>query len=1477
MRKVATEVLSGIHGDGEERRKWLEENGYDADIINAMAGQLADGRYNWLEDDTLVDWMDQWWKANGLSEQHGAQSFAEYIASGAAKVGNASGDVGDTVDLLEEADDLLEAMKNDIEAVYDSADDMEGGDAFRGGLLNLLNGIVRFKEMLDKAFENVFGDAEERGNRLKHLLNVFYRFTKYIQLSDDAMVGLRKITETVLSVFKIFGTIGGGALKILANAFLGLKGVLDDVLAAIGRGDFSLTTFLESVNKHIKEIIPSGNKLRTGIRNIGKSILALAPSEDQILGFISDVKTGAPKALETIKKFFAVENLKKYIPSITKVKNIYQQFVGYLDKNYPKITAWLRNLKQTTILGTAFDKLTTIFNKFWSAVGKINFNMDGLNSVFEVLSNVASSIINTLFDNPEELKEKIKTFLSTIYKALKEQFDKMTFADVFKAVKLSAILIFLAQIGGVLRSFKKVGQEIQGIPQSISYMFSSVGDTLQAYRKNIQANTFIKIAAAIGILAGAMWVLSTIPEDKLTHVATTLAMVVLALSFFATRMQGIVQIFGADGDKLKINIFNGLAAKLVGFALAIISVVLLLNTVKNVDTTTLVITFLGIFTLMGVIGLVLREMSKLEFSNSSAVILSILALAVAIQLITIPVAIMAALPFDRYLQGVLGAIGLMIAVGGLLLVFSLFDSIGSTENILKTAGSMAIIAIAVGLLTGPVTALAAIPADLFGKAFAALLGIMAVLALVGAAMAAIGSIEGSDKAIKIAAALLIVSFAIDVLIPAITAFTSIIIAFATTIPWENMTERMEAFHAALLPFAELAIILVGFGVAMMFIGIGAAALGAGVLSGAAGVLVFSLALLVLSNTLNTLATAFPAFIQGLSEAGAMITAESAWNIIKGAVAFGLLAVAIVGLAKGLSVLFSNGDIASKITAFAGNILTGIGTLFKKIGSKIVEILPTLLQILGTLILLVGLYLTGIIPEMTDIIVRSIITLFESIYNSVKANKGALEHSIFGIVATALEILLDSGTWVMTMIRSLINTAITALLEWIAEKIEGIPVIGKKAAEALRDIADDLPDNEELMKQWTDQREINSDFVEQFIPPAETFKSSAEETSAAIGDANSEISAKLEELRQTTSGVGELFTDEEAADAAASAEQTGFSISQNLGAGLLSGSEGGLLDSVGSLKDDLFSADFLGGFSLDSLTIGTDMDTALGSGLLSNSEGGILDSIGSLKESFLGADYFGGFSTETFDIGTLTSQEFGAGLLSGETNVLSNATTIGTDVTGVFDGIDMSGSGWNALAGFDSGLVDYWNNGSIQSNLSTIADSVISTLNSGLGEQSPSKYTRKSGQYLLEGLRLGMQDNEGSTISEVVGFSSLLIDAITTAMARVGMLANEEFDISPRITPVVDMSNISAAKGTLGNAFGGVYGVSAQMSGSINARLKDVERLASSMEGAGQTINNNGDSFTFNIYAAEGMDEDAIADAVMNRMQTRMVRRGVAFG
>lgn len=210
-----------------------------------------------------------------------------------------------------------------------------------------------------------------------------------------------------------------------------------------------------------------------------------------------------------------------------------------------------------------------------------------------------------------------------------------------------------------------------------------------------------------------------------------------------------------------------------------------------------------------------------------------------------------------------------------------------------------------------------------------------------------------------------------------------------------------------------------------------------------------------------------------------------------------------------------------------------------------------------------------------------------------------------------------------------------------------------------------------------------------------------------------------------------------------------------------------------------------------------------------------------------------------------------------TNVRENFVAAGTQVVaGIIDGIDLT-----MEYAYQAGQ--------------NLATSVENGFTETLKIESPSRVFANLARYIPLGIEQGISQQTDSAVSSVVVLGDALIEAIMQSMAMVSTVADDEFDISPRITPVVDLDNINAAAGEMSSAFGGNYNMSAQMSSAISRRMDDVERIASNMN-TSQTIN-NGDSYTFNIYTTEGQDPNEIADAVMLKMQSRAVRRTAAFG
>jgi len=160
-------------------------------------------------------------------------------------------------------------------------------------------------------------------------------------------------------------------------------------------------------------------------------------------------------------------------------------------------------------------------------------------------------------------------------------------------------------------------------------------------------------------------------------------------------------------------------------------------------------------------------------------------------------------------------------------------------------------------------------------------------------------------------------------------------------------------------------------------------------------------------------------------------------------------------------------------------------------------------------------------------------------------------------------------------------------------------------------------------------------------------------------------------------------------------------------------------------------------------------------------------------------------------------------------------------------------------------------------------------------ESPSRVFAELARYIPLGIGKGIDQESDSAISSVVVLSDALMDAIMQSMAMVSAVADEDFEFTPRITPVVDLTDVDSAASYMGGMFSENYGMSAQMSSAISKRMATAERIASNMATT-QTIN-NGDNITFNIYQQPGEDANALADAVLARMNTRLARRGAAFG
>lgn len=197
-------------------------------------------------------------------------------------------------------------------------------------------------------------------------------------------------------------------------------------------------------------------------------------------------------------------------------------------------------------------------------------------------------------------------------------------------------------------------------------------------------------------------------------------------------------------------------------------------------------------------------------------------------------------------------------------------------------------------------------------------------------------------------------------------------------------------------------------------------------------------------------------------------------------------------------------------------------------------------------------------------------------------------------------------------------------------------------------------------------------------------------------------------------------------------------------------------------------------------------------------------------------------------------------------------------------------GRNVGVGFANGI--YSMIGSVSAAASAMASAATRSIQITIDAHSPSRVTSKFGSFFGQGFANGIRSEVSNVESASEKLANGSIGVIEQARDLIARILQDDF--TPVISPVVDLSNVtSAANMVNGTLSGGSIGVTGELANGASSRL------ASRMDSQAQTITSTGDTINVvnNIYASEGMDEEALAEAVMTRMQTRMVRRNAAFG
>lgn len=964
-------------------------------------------------------------------------------------------------------------------------------------LLKAATQVKTFTQLLDtmkesvqsgwaQSWENIIGDREEAAQLFTAINDGFGDIVGSSAEARNAML--------------LFWKDNGGRDAIidsLANAFKGLQSVLSPISEAF-REVFPPMTGerLVQISEGIRELTEkfkigettSNNLKRTfkglfAILDIGKqAVFAIGNGIGDLIGYLLPAGDGILSITAGIGDFFvaldeAIKSSDAFNVAIEKLGNFLKPIADGVKEAVGKIIDAFKSFSGVDLSGldSFSERVKTRFEPF-TKLGEF------VETIFAKISGVIKKVAPVFFALATVIGNAFDKMRQNIVGAL----DNAEFNSIFDIVNGGLFAAILLGLRTFIKSLTDITDSAGGFMDGLTGILDGVKGSLEAYQSSLKANTLLKIAGAIGILAAALLVLSLIDSEKLT--VALAAMTTMFIELFGS-MAIFEKIVGSEGFKgigkvtvamIGISVaililstamtklaeldWNGLAKGLVGvgalmtmlvastkvlsansgavikgslglilFATAINILVSAVEKLSLLDTDALVKGLVGVGVVMAELALFMKatNMSKMGVLKGAGILI----LAAAINVLATAVGKFGEMDTGAMLKGLAG-------VGLVLAELALFVNLtGDAKRVISTAIGLTILGAAMLIFAEAVGNMGSLSWEEIGKGLLTMAGALTIITVALNFMPKNMILTGTGLVI-VASALLIMAKALEDmggmsweeigkgLLTLAGSLTIIAVAMAF------MTTALPGAAALLIVAAALAIIapvLKTLGeMSLSEIGKGLLAL-AGVFAviGVAGLLLAPLTPVILG-----LSAAIALFGIGCLAVGAGILAFSAGITAlsiagtAGAAALVLFVTSIVGLIPFVLVTLAQGivDFVRVIGEGAPVIAEAVKSIILAILDVLVTVTPVVVESLYVLLTTILNTMVEYIPQITDAGMKIIIGFLKGIADNIQA-----------VVETAIDIVINFLEGIASKIPDVIQSGIDLILAFVnglADAIRG---------------------------------------------------------------------------------------------------------------------------------------------------------------------------------------------------------------------------------------------------------------------------------------------------------------------------------------------------------------------------------------------------------------------------------------------------------
>lgn len=867
------------------------------------------------------------------------------------------------------------------------------------------------------------------------------------KLAEAWSESTKKMKDAISDVGKAFSRAGDTMAKTFAPQVKAAKEFGIDLYNVFANLDTHLNnnTFLSTIVNSFKTMMKSFGPFGSLINGIIDLFGKLGDLTKSIFGGFSDEAKGAASGLSTFGKaasdafntlgvvggtiYAAATGIVEFCASVVEaIANLIAWLTKGIDsiKKFASESQAFDSFKKN--VGKAFDNAGSMIQTFWSGLGSSLKDL----SISDLLSGILLG---------GGLGMGFKTLQTML-----GQFTKVT--DSFS---------------GMFDKFGKIGDSIAGV-------FNSMTSALKSMQEVIKAKALREIAISVGILAGSLFLLAMIPAPRLIQGAVAIGVLAKILLIALTQI-----------SEMKINKMQ--IAGVIGAVMALSVAILLMSiSVGILGSMKLSTVAQGIGAVM-VLVLGMTTAAKLLSKDSKTMIQGVgtmILMAAAINMLTIPIIALGLLPIKVIAQGVI-AIGVLMGIlaGFVLLMNKVASDLGKMAAIslmmVSFAFSIQMLVAAVAAmgymdttkLVQGITGLSAVvlllvsianlmPATAIVGAGSLILTAIAMNIAVGAivqlANHSWGEILSSmGKLLLVVAAIVAVAFAAQDAIIGIASLT--VLAFALNIftsalnnvaglSWEALSNGLLAIGVGLGILIAAGYLAVGASVGLIALSVAIGVLGLVVMGIIGGIIIL---VAILTTFISVVALAGPTIGAGIVAIAAGIAAAAA--IIAAA------APAIQAALIGVFTAFENSAPAfgNAVTALIRSLIPAVNELIILAGVAIRQFISQIYQIIKQkmpeLVQIVVLTISGILEALRNVwpeFLKTILDMLGQFFLAIGENIPKFS-AAFQLILTGFIDLIKAN---VPLIIGAFLALIQAMLDGLATKIPDLMKSGANLIAAM---------------------------------------------------------------------------------------------------------------------------------------------------------------------------------------------------------------------------------------------------------------------------------------------------------------------------------------------------------------------------------------------------------------------------------------------